>query len=117
MKIGDKIFYYEKVEQSSKIQGMLYTQYRGKIIKIFENKKSITANTIQKYFGLKPGDIGFSKVYTMYLNAFNQKKAIFNSNCGKVFLILERVWENGKFGDDKYTERIPNSIDFILGGD
>ena len=91
-----------------------YHRVPGRIIKIYEKGKRITANEVETLFNIKPGDQTFGKFYSA---STNKIRAVMRTKEGVCYLFVEEMWTRNTYGSDRYVEIASNSLDFILGDD
>jgi hypothetical protein len=119
MNIGNRVYYYinkalKDPILARKSGGISYHRLTGKIIRIFPPGKQLSANEIEELFNIMPGDPKFRKFYA---TRTNQKRAVMQTIEGVCYLFLETMWTTNTFGDDRYVEVVPNSVDFLFGED
>lgn len=119
MKVGNRVFFYINKALKDpllyrKMGSISYHRLTGKIIKIYEKGKRITANEIEELFNIKPGDQAFGKFYS---ESTNRTRAVMRTREGVCYLFVEEMWTRNTFGSDRYVEIASNSLDFILGDD
>jgi len=119
MKEGSRVFYFinkalKDPTLSCKYGGKSYKRISGRVIKIFKKGKRLTAIDIEKMFGALVGSDEFKKLYS---SRTSEIRAVMETREGDRHILLESMWTNNTFGDDRYVEIVPNNIDFLYGDD
>jgi len=118
MEIGNRLYFYvnKALKDPKPIQNNVVDYHRitGRVIKIYEKGKRLTADDIETMFDVLAGTSKFKHFYT---SRTDTKRAVMQTQKGVCYLFMESMWTKKTIGNDRYVEIVSNSIDFILGDD
>jgi len=62
-------------------------------------------------FDVSPGSAKFNNFYN---SPHRKKRAVMKTRDGVCYLFMESMWTKKTFGDSRYVEVVPNSVDFLF---
>ena len=119
LKVGDRVYFYKGVfDKSYRVLPSLkvksYDRIIGRIVRILQPEQRLSASDISNWCGIQPTDSNFNDLYKRGLDT-KWLKALMVDNSGNYYLHYEFLWKKNSHGDPGYIEKIPNSLDFIIG--
>ncbi len=114
MEVGDSVYYYVNRSNIRKLGSVSYDRIMGKIIKIYNPEKRLTAVEIEELFKISPGDPKFRK---FYIQNSKTLRVVIKTRDEECILLHENLWKRNTMGDEEYVVKVPNSIAFLFSDD